>query len=191
MVRTDCLATSCSCSRARARVHLVLALSCSCPSAPVLVLVLSCSWSCARVHIVLALSLVCVCWHSIYVAAAAVTIMSSVSHHSISSQAIYFVVANESCLDHTIPQAIKLYFVAAHSSSTSTSNSGSAVTPPTARMRHMCSCPCSIFPPTISCDCYLHVMSLFFNLRHPRDFASPTSRRGILYRAVLFEGLLI
>ena len=41
----------------------------------------------------------------------------------------------------------------------------------------------SMFPPTyISCDyCCVTFVSLFINLRHPRDFTSHTYRRGTLY----------
>ena len=41
----------------------------------------------------------------------------------------------------------------------------------------------SMFPPTyVSCDyCCVTFVSLFMNLRHPRDFTSHTSWRGTLY----------
>ena len=45
----------------------------------------------------------------------------------------------------------------------------------------------SMFPPTyIGCDyCCVTFVSLFINLRHPRDFTSHTSRKGTLYFEIL------
>ena len=52
---------------------------------------------------------------------------------------------------------------------------------PTARMRR--SSPCSHVSSNLSCD-YVTCVSLFFNLRHSRDFTSPTSRRGTLHFSI-------
>ena len=56
---------------------------------------------------------------------------------------------------------------------------GSAAAAPTARMRRVQQ-PMLHVSSNIYCD-HVTCVSLFFNLRNPRDFTSPTSRRRTLY----------
>ena len=71
-----------------------------------------------------------------------------------------------------------------HSSSTSTSTSKSVDSQQHQQLECVaCSSPCSHVSSNLSCD-YVTCVSLFFNLRHSRDFTSPTSRRGTLHFSI-------